>query len=73
MSLNRRQQNSEWYDQRNCFFIHDIFVFKERKDPTDLLKRLLQPQDISHIPATKWGIDKEDIAKSAYVAKVFWK
>ena len=41
---------------------HDIFVFKEKKDP---LKRLLQPQDISNIPAIKWEVDKEDTAKSA--------
>ena len=53
-----------------CFFIHDVFVFKASKDPINLLKRLLQLQDISHIPAIKWGIEKEDIVRSAYVAKV---
>ena len=43
---------------------------KKKKDPVNLLKRLLQPQDISYVPAIKWGIEKEYLARSAYVAKV---
>jgi len=31
---------------------------------------LLFPVDISHVPAIKWGIEKEDIARRQYIDKM---
>jgi len=44
---------------------HDVYTLKEKNSPDSLLKR-----DISHIPAIKWGIEKEDIAGRKYIAKM---
>ena len=49
---------------------HDVYTFKEKNSPDSLLKRLLLTMDISHIPAIKWGIEKEDIVRREYIAKI---
>ena len=42
-----QRQSTEWYNQRRgritASLFHDIFAFKEKEDPVNLLKRLLQP------------------------------
>jgi len=49
---------------------HDVYTFKEKNSLDSLLKRLLLTMDISHIPVIKWGIEKEDIARREYIAKM---
>jgi len=52
--------------------LHSIMFLclRQVKIPPIFSRDSLQPQDISHLPAVKWEIEKEEIARSAYVAKV---
>ena len=66
--------SSDWYSQRQgritASLFHDVFTFKEKNSPDSLLKRLLCNVDISHIPAIKWGVEKEDTTRREYIAKM---
>ena len=68
-----QRKSNEWYNQRQgritASLFHDVFTFKERNNSVNLLKRLLSSPDISNIPAIKWGIEKEDIARLEYVTQ----
>jgi len=46
---------------------HSIWTLQAQTKPENLLQRLLDHKDISHIPALQWGIDNES---RAYVEKV---
>ena len=74
LATRSQRLSSEWYNQRQgCITassFYDVFTFKEKSDSKNLLKRLLLPKDISHLPAVKWGIEKEDTARKEYVAKI---
>ena len=69
-----QRDSSEWYSQRQgritASLFHDVFAYKGKSNPDSLLKRLLLPVDISHIPAIKWGIEKEDLARRHYIAEM---
>ena len=69
-----QRENSLWYEQRcgrvtaSCF--HDIVSRKKNSSPDNLVTRFLRREDISNIPAIKWGIDNEDKAREVYVTKM---
>ena len=73
LATRSQRQSSDWYSQRQgrntASLFHDVYTFKEKNCPDSLLKRLLLTMDISHIPAIKRGIEKEDIARREYIAK----
>ena len=43
---------------------------KKLTDPKVLIDRLLRIEDLSHIPAIKWDIDEEDVARQAYIKEM---
>ena len=47
---------------------HDVFVLKAQTDPKDLINKLLLSPNLSRIPAIKWRIDHEGVARQEYVA-----
>jgi len=47
-----------------------LLVEKNTSSPDNLVMRLLTTNNISNIPAIKWGIDNEDKAREAYVTKI---
>ena len=74
LATRTQRLSSDWYSQRQgritASLFHDVFTFKEKNSPDSLLKRLLCNVDISHIPAIKWGVEKEDTARREYIAKM---
>ena len=43
---------------------------KKQSDPDALVKKLLTQKDLSFIPAIKWGIESEDIARKEYIKEM---
>ena len=68
----QQRENDEWYLHRKgritASSFHDVYVLKPQTDPKKLVSRLLRNKDLSHVPAVKWGIDHEDVAKQEYAA-----
>ena len=62
----------QWRDQRNgCItasLFHDVYVRKESTDPECLIKRIMgyEHNDLSHVPAIKWGVQNECVARQQY-------
>ena len=74
MATQCQRQCNEWYRQREgrltSSSFHEILVRRKQNDASALLKRLLTRKDISSIPAVKWGVDHEDIARKEYISKM---
>lgn len=71
----RLQRNSEeWGIQRRgritASSFHDVYILKDSTSPRSLCIQLLKHKDLSHIPAIKWGIDKEDEARRQYTEEM---
>ena len=67
------QHNSvQWRDQRNgritASLFHDVYVRKESTDPEPLVKQIMgyELSDLSHVPAIKWGVQNECVARQRY-------
>jgi len=43
-------------------------MIKAQTNPNKLINKLLHSPDLFKIPAIKWGIDHEDVARQEYVA-----
>ena len=43
---------------------------QKQTNPTMVAKRLLSKPNLSHIPAIKWGVDNEEIARQDYVSEM---
>lgn len=43
---------------------------KSKTDPSNFLQRVLTRENLSHIPAIKWGIEKEDTAREEYTTEM---
>ena len=43
---------------------------KKQTDPKVVADRLLKQEDLSHIPAVKWGLSKENDARQAYIKEM---
>ena len=69
-----QRECTEWYRQREgrltASSFHDVFVRKNQSDPVALVKKLLTRKSLTFVPAIKWGIDSEDIARQDYVHKM---
>lgn len=68
----RLQRNcNEWMMQRRgritASSFHDVYALKRTTSPIPLCNRLLNPKDLSMIPAIKWGNDNEGLARQQYV------
>ena len=63
---------TEWLRQREgrltASSFHTILNMRKQTDPTAVAGRLLNKQDISHIPAIRWGISNEERARQEYVS-----
>jgi len=71
----RDQRNSdEWYRQRQgrltASEFHKIYAMQKQTNPTTVAKRLLSKPSISHIPAIRWGVDHEDVARQNYIEEM---
>ena len=49
---------------------YSILTMKKQTDPKVVIDRLIRIEDLSHIPAIKWGIDKKDVARQAYIKEM---
>ena len=69
-----QRENDIWYQQRQgrltASSFHNILTMKKQTNPKVLIDRLLRIEDLSHIPSIKWGIDKEDVARQAYIKEM---
>ena len=71
--LTRDQRNSEeWHQQRKGRLTASDFhkVYAKQTNPTTVANRLLSKPNLSRIPAIKWGVDNEDIARQDYVSEM---
>ena len=52
----------------NSFTFHDIYVRKDSTDPEHLVKQIMgyEQSDLSHVPAIKWGLQYEHVARQQY-------
>ena len=74
-SCTRDQRNSdEWYRQRQgrltASDFHKIYAMQKQTNPTTVVRRLLSKPNISHIPAIRWGVDHEDLARQDYIKEM---
>ena len=69
-----QRECTEWYRQREgrltASSFHDVYVRKNQSDPAALVKKLLTKKSLTFVPAIKWGIDSEDIARQDYIRKM---
>ena len=67
-----QQASAQWREQRNGrltdSIFHDIYVRKRSTGPESLIKRVMgyEKSDLSHIPAIKWGVENECVARQLY-------
>ena len=66
------QRNSdEWYQQRQGTLtasnFHTVLSMQKQTIPITIAKCLLSKCDISHLPAVRWGINHEDVARQDYI------
>ena len=68
----QQRESDHWFMYRRgritASSFHDVYVLKPKTDPKKLINKLLHSPDLSCIPAVKWGIDHEDMARSEYVS-----
>ena len=74
-STTRRQRESDaWHHQcqgrLTASSFHSVLNMKSTTDPSNFLQRVLTKEDLSHIPAIKWGIEKEDTTREEYTRKM---
>lgn len=74
MATRNQRESTEWYRQREgrltASSFHDVLVRKKQSDPAALVKKLLIQKDFSSIPAIRWGIDSEDVARQEYIKEM---
>ena len=72
-STQLQSESEDWHKQRRgrltASTFHDVLVKKNRTNCESLVKKCLFEQDISHIPAIKWGIDHEYNGRTEYTVK----
>ena len=62
----------QWRDQQSgcltALLFHDIYVRKGSTDPEHLIKQIMgyKQSDLSHVPAIKWGLQKEQVIRQQY-------
>ena len=67
-----QQASAQWREQRNGRLIgsifHDIYVRKRSTGPESLIKRVMgyEQSDLNHVPAIKWGVENECVARQLY-------
>ena len=67
-----QQASAQWREQRNgCLtgsIFHDIYVCKRSTRPEPLIKQVIryEQSDLSHVPAIKWGVENESVARQLY-------
>ena len=59
----------QWYGRLTASSFHSILTMKKQTE-SKVADRLLKNEDLSYIPAVKWGIDKEDIARQTYTKEI---
>ena len=59
----------QWYGRLTASLFHSVLTMKKQTGPK-VADRLLKNEDLSHIPAVKWGINKEDTARQAYTEEM---
>ena len=63
-----------WHQQRHgrltASSFHSVISMKKQTDPQVVAGRLIKHEDLSYIPAVKWGLSKEDDARQAYVKEM---
>ena len=73
------QASAQWKEQRNGHghltgsIFHDIYVRKQSTGPETLIKRVMgyEQSDLSHVPAIKWGVENESVARQLYTNVMF--
>lgn len=69
-----QRESDDWYEQRcgrlTASTFHDVLARKTSSNPDVIVKRLVKKQDLSHLPAIKWGIEHEEEAREAYITKI---
>ena len=69
-STKQQRECDNWFTYRKgritASLFHDIYVLKAKTDPKKLISKLLSSPNLSQIPAVKWGIDHEDLARQEY-------
>ena len=67
-----QRESNQWFLYRRgritASSFHDVYALKPLTDPKKLINKLMHSPDLSQIPAIKWGIDHEDVARTEYVA-----
>ena len=67
-----QQASAQWREQRNGrltgSIFHDIYVCKKSTGLEPLIKRVMgyEQSDLSHVPAIKWGVENESVARQLY-------
>ena len=68
----QQRESDHWFVYRKgritASSFHDVYALKSQTDPKKLIYKLLQSPDLSRIPAVKWGIDHEDMARREFVS-----
>jgi len=71
VATSMQRDSEEWFQQREgrltASTFHNILNMRKQTDPTAVAKRFLNKQDLSHIPAIRWGISNEERARQDYV------
>ena len=64
MHTRLQRECTEWYDQRRGRLTASVFhdVFTHIEDESALVSRLLKPNNVSTLPAIKWGVANESTA-----------
>ena len=68
-----QQASAPWREQRNGrltgSIFRDIYVCKKSTGPESLIKRVMgyEQSDLSHVPAIKWGVENESVARQLYL------
>lgn len=62
----------EWFQQQEgrltTSSFHSVLNMRKETDLETVAKRFLNKQDISHIPANRWGISNEERARHEYIS-----
>ena len=63
---------TEWFQQREgrltASSFHSVLNMRKQTDPATVAKKFLNKQNISHIPAIRWGISNEERARQDYIS-----
>ena len=73
-STRDQRKSDEWYRQRQgrltASDFHKVYAMQKQTNPTTVARQLLSKPDISHIPAIRWGVDHEDVARQDYIKEM---